>query len=113
MTINIAIENPNIVWDYSHLTYLKNVTWDIIEKNLSQSWDYYYLSSSNIINNEAILKYPKLPWCPHRLSENSSITLSKDFLDSLYYRQNQNDTYDYKSTTLEYEDYKDYDCDKY
>ena len=64
MTWEIANQNKHIVWNYAYLTTFDDVSLNVIEDNLDKGWDYYYLSTSNKITKEFVLKYPNLPWKP-------------------------------------------------
>jgi hypothetical protein len=61
---------PDKPWNYYHLSYNPNITWEIVQKFPDKPWDYDYLSENPNITWEIIQANPYKPWNWEYLSYN-------------------------------------------
>src|ERR1700678_205920 len=65
---------PNKSWNYYYLSQNPNITWDIVQNNLSKLWNYEYLSQNPNITWDIVKANPDKPWSYYILSKNPNIT---------------------------------------
>ncbi len=63
--------NPDLPWDYTGLSYNKNIPLDYIKNNLDKIWNWKYISQR--VTYEELINNPNLPWNYKYLSQNPNI----------------------------------------
>lgn len=58
--INKKMENAK--WNWSSLSYNKNITWEIVKENMNKPWNWYGLSRNNSITWEIVKDNIERPW---------------------------------------------------
>jgi hypothetical protein len=47
--MDIILKNPDLPWNWSHISENQNITWEIIIQNLDKPWDWQQLSINKFI----------------------------------------------------------------
>lgn len=74
MPIQTIVDNPRLPWDWQSISRRKDVTWELVQKNLDLPWNWRALSQNNTITWEIVQANPNISWCRNTLASNPNIT---------------------------------------
>lgn len=110
VTWDIVEKNLSASWDWNILSQNPNITWEIIQNNIQMEWSPFFVSSNINITSEIVTNNPDFPWDYSRLSMNPNMTL--EFVKSNKSKMHLTSLIVYQTLDI-YDHYRDLDEDFY